>query len=148
MLTCTHGTNLVSLGPRVSELGGIWLKNKCPYGAGTCLPPSGPSAPWHMSYRITRDLKVWGLCDPSFDMLLPAHGVLGRHVPCGDPLPALSSIRRSVVSNGVGPIRIRPAVRTLFTEVVGHTGVYTRHHGSYAFTRFIRKKWFADIFKS
>ena len=59
-------------------------------------------------------------------------GVLGQHVPCGDPLPALSSIRRSVVSNGVGPIRIRPAVRTLFTEVVGHTGVYTQ--------KFIRKK--------
>ena len=48
----------------MSELGGIWLKNKCPYGAGTCLPPSGPSTPWHMSYRITRDLKVWAFVTP------------------------------------------------------------------------------------
>ena len=62
MLTCTHGPNLVSLGPRVSELGGIWLKNKCPYGAGTCPPLRGrqPHGTCHIELHVTWKFGIFG----------------------------------------------------------------------------------------
>ena len=50
------------------------------------------------------------------------------HVPPADPRPAPLSFRRFGASIGATPVPIRPAVRALCPEMLGHTHTHTDKH--------------------
>ena len=85
---------------------------------------------WILSWcstRVTCEFRICGAprvtCRAVRKFLVYLHAAARAtcHVPPADPRPAPSSFRRFGASTGATPVPIGPAVRTLFTKVLGQT---------------------------
>ena len=83
-----------------------------------------------LSWYITRVTCEFGLSDShrltlrgAINFLVDLYGAARAtcHVPPADPRPAPWTFRRFGASIGTTPVPIGPAVRALFTKVLGHT---------------------------